>query len=84
MMTSKLQAWALMGPSTRGPPLWTFERPPVRAWNRLAGTTHFWIAILGHWDYVSHTDNNNWGLSVRCPVFQRGLANRAQRMAFRE
>ena len=55
-----------------------------RAWNRGTRNSFFWIAIQAKWYYVSLTDNNNWGLSVRCLVFQRGLANRAQRMAFRE
>jgi hypothetical protein len=58
--------------------------PQERAWNRCSQNTFFWIAIQANWYYVSLTDNNNWGLSVRCLVFQRGLANRAQRMAFRE
>ena len=59
-------------------------RPQERAWNRCSRNTFFWIAIQAYWYYVSLTDNNNWGLSVRCLVFQRGLANRAQWMAFRE
>jgi hypothetical protein len=62
--------------------IWLFGfRPQERAWNQCSRNSFFWIATLIFLHYVSLTDNN-WGLSVRCLVFQWGLANRAQRMAF--